>query len=607
MAISVVIDGVTYEIPTTGEAGWGESLDAYLLALGNHLGVTLTLAAVGSSPNANAATISGTLLNLEPASASFPGVVTVGSQTIAGAKTLTSPLTVALGSVVDAITVTATGGTGSTVIAPTALGGRMYNGNAQFTLDYSIGTTMSYLDSSVVIDNIQAKLTGGYADGPTAVATVLRSANPLTDSGSKIASFKNVSTEKAFVGYSGTFGSLAASGSDGIKILDGARLNLSTADTNSYLFREGAGRLGTPATYLKLNTDSAAGQQVYLSFDGTTVTRFIKYAPATTSFLMGGVSYVAVDGYFNSQASSGNTAFKSVDGARWNLSTGDTSAYLYRSSANVLSTPGTIDATHGTFGDVVSTGQITSNSNSSSSAFFAANNGYWTGGAGGPMTFRSENDHTQTSSSIPNYLFLPRYTQDSNAMFADFRQFGGASLLAIYTDGLGCVTSKVTANNSASAFYMATAGAYFQAAGSAYVISDLADGASSIGLQFTTSAAWSNAGAELLELQNNRNARFAVGFSGMVKQYGSITTAGAATVDKPIGIAKIANTASSVTITNALVDENSHIIITPLTDVVCAVATRPPWVTRGSGTFTINTSAAVSQDTAFAWEVKKVI
>lgn len=59
-------------------------------------GVT-TLAAIGASPNANAATISGSTLNLEPASASFGGVVTTGTQTLAGAKTLSSQVSLSAG------------------------------------------------------------------------------------------------------------------------------------------------------------------------------------------------------------------------------------------------------------------------------------------------------------------------------------------------------------------------------------------------------------------------------------------------------------------------------------------------------------------------------
>jgi len=51
-------------------------------------GVT-TLGPVGSNPNANAGLISGNTLTLEPASSSFPGVVTTGAQTFTGAKTFT--------------------------------------------------------------------------------------------------------------------------------------------------------------------------------------------------------------------------------------------------------------------------------------------------------------------------------------------------------------------------------------------------------------------------------------------------------------------------------------------------------------------------------------
>lgn len=67
-------------------------------------GVT-TLSAIGSSPNANGATITGTTLNLQPASATFGGVVTTGTQTFAGAKTFSTSITLpsfTLGSVIFA-------------------------------------------------------------------------------------------------------------------------------------------------------------------------------------------------------------------------------------------------------------------------------------------------------------------------------------------------------------------------------------------------------------------------------------------------------------------------------------------------------------------------
>ena len=50
----------------------------------------VTIAAVGSSPNANAASIASQVLTLQPASAGFPGVVTTAAQTLAGVKTFSS-------------------------------------------------------------------------------------------------------------------------------------------------------------------------------------------------------------------------------------------------------------------------------------------------------------------------------------------------------------------------------------------------------------------------------------------------------------------------------------------------------------------------------------
>jgi hypothetical protein len=52
----------------------------------------VTLTAVGATPNANAATLTGQVLNLQPADATNPGVVTTGSQTFAGTKTFSSTI-----------------------------------------------------------------------------------------------------------------------------------------------------------------------------------------------------------------------------------------------------------------------------------------------------------------------------------------------------------------------------------------------------------------------------------------------------------------------------------------------------------------------------------
>jgi hypothetical protein len=76
--------GITLTTTGTGSAG--------IITI-TSTGGGISLAAIGSTPNANAATLAGSVLNLEPASASFGGVVTTGAQTFAGAKTVTSLFT----------------------------------------------------------------------------------------------------------------------------------------------------------------------------------------------------------------------------------------------------------------------------------------------------------------------------------------------------------------------------------------------------------------------------------------------------------------------------------------------------------------------------------
>jgi len=53
----------------------------------------VTLGAVGSSPNADGATLTNQVLNLEPADATNPGIITAGTQTIGGAKTFNDEIT----------------------------------------------------------------------------------------------------------------------------------------------------------------------------------------------------------------------------------------------------------------------------------------------------------------------------------------------------------------------------------------------------------------------------------------------------------------------------------------------------------------------------------
>lgn len=87
-ALLTVAPGTTGNTLTSNGTDWVSSAPSG--------GGVTTMAAIGASPNANGATISGSTLNLQPASASFGGVVTTGAQAFAGQKTIPNPLLTSL-------------------------------------------------------------------------------------------------------------------------------------------------------------------------------------------------------------------------------------------------------------------------------------------------------------------------------------------------------------------------------------------------------------------------------------------------------------------------------------------------------------------------------
>ncbi len=77
----------TFLLPATlGSSGQYLSQDATWV---NPTGGVNIIGSVGSSPNANAATITGSSLSVQPAATGFPGVITTGSQSFSGMKTFT--------------------------------------------------------------------------------------------------------------------------------------------------------------------------------------------------------------------------------------------------------------------------------------------------------------------------------------------------------------------------------------------------------------------------------------------------------------------------------------------------------------------------------------
>jgi len=97
-----------------------------------------TLAAIGATPNANGATISGTTLTLQPADGSFGGVVTTAAQNFAGVKTFDDGLVVAAGQTLRVVG-------GNTASRPAGVAGEIY-------YDTDTNTLLTYNGTKWVAD-----------------------------------------------------------------------------------------------------------------------------------------------------------------------------------------------------------------------------------------------------------------------------------------------------------------------------------------------------------------------------------------------------------------------------------------------------------------------
>lgn len=142
-------------------------------------GVT-TLSAIGATPNANGATITGSTLNLEPASASFGGVVTTGAQSFAGVKTFTASSIATSSASFDVFNTTATtvnafGAAttltiGATTGTMTLRNATIVGSNATQALFNTVATTMNFAGAATAI-NIGAITGTATINNPTVVGS----------------------------------------------------------------------------------------------------------------------------------------------------------------------------------------------------------------------------------------------------------------------------------------------------------------------------------------------------------------------------------------------------------------------------------------------------
>ncbi len=89
--ISVFVDddaAGAYFVPVVPKDLAGAQFNSWNWPVGASGGVAVTLTAVGSTPSANAASLSGQALTLQPADAAHPGVVSTAAQAFGGVKTI---------------------------------------------------------------------------------------------------------------------------------------------------------------------------------------------------------------------------------------------------------------------------------------------------------------------------------------------------------------------------------------------------------------------------------------------------------------------------------------------------------------------------------------
>ncbi len=262
-------------------------------------GVALSLAAFGSTPNANGLTLTSNALNMEPADGSHPGGVSITTQTFAGQKTFSTGLTgtltgaaslnvltSALGNLTDAGTDGITVGTGTGAVV----------GNVTLSQHVSDASHNGYLSSAdwTTFNGKQPTITIGALDAQVANATGLALVSNVLSTQSADATHpglvnnttQTLSGAKTFSGLTTHTGGItsapAGSGARNEVYGSGAGAALTVGTDNTFVGFNAGTAVTTATTNVAIGTSALSSLTVAHS-DGNTAVGYQALKNQTTS------------------------------------------------------------------------------------------------------------------------------------------------------------------------------------------------------------------------------------------------------------------------------------------------------------------------------------
>ena len=290
----------TIALTTTGTSG-AATFSANTLNIPNYAdGGVLSLSAIGAVPNANAATITGTVLNLQPASASFGGVVTTGVQTFAGAKTLTGALSGTSATFSSSVSIGGADQGYQLDVKRTSTGDSTFDTVANFYKASTHNTGLLLRLKNTIVDLAANNITGG--GGPSAgmsfsVSSGGTISTALTLASTGAATFSSSVTATAFIPSGATVptNGMYLSAANTLDFATNTTNRLSIASTGAATFSSTNAKTNTGNWHETISdtTSMAAGVGGGISFTG--------YKTGTSAQGL----YAAIDGY-KTNATAGN-------------------------------------------------------------------------------------------------------------------------------------------------------------------------------------------------------------------------------------------------------------------------------------------------------------